>query len=87
MHCNEALTKMFATSNNTLSPDEVDIQCHVTHALNVTTNIVAVFHQKIDTQLQFSTSVVWQCTEEQRNPTPYRRHVVLFTITSTHTFQ
>lgn len=67
MLSNEALAKMFATSDNTLSPDEVSSpQCihYLVNVFNIATDVVAVLHQTVDTQLQFGPSAVWQCTEE-----------------------
>ena len=67
MLSNEALAKMFATLDNTLSPDEVSSpQCphYLLNVFNIATDVVAVLHQTVDTQLQFGPSAVWQCTEE-----------------------
>ena len=50
MLSNEALTRMFATSDNTLSPDEVGNSHYLLLILNVVTDVVALLHQKVDTQ-------------------------------------
>lgn len=54
MHSNEALMKMFAVPDNTLSSDEVGTSLNITYRTSLMTYItyaVVVFHQKVDTQL------------------------------------
>ena len=54
MLSNEALAKMFATLDNTLSPDEVSSpQCphYLLNVFNIATDVVAVLHQTVDTKL------------------------------------
>lgn len=51
MLSNEALTRMFATSDNTLSPDEVANPHYLLLIFNIVTAVVAVLHQKVDAQL------------------------------------